>query len=83
MLEGPPEAEITTICCHSSGDLVFYRKQDGSVAYFETHNATQCGVLYRHAANIGITCIAYSEQRYLLITADESGRMMLNKAMVS
>ena len=55
MLEGPPEAEITTICCHSSGDLVFCGKQDGSVAYFETHNATQCGVLYQHAANIGIT----------------------------
>ena len=83
MLEGPPEAEITTICCHSSGDLVFCGKQDGSVAYFETHNATQCGVLYQHAANIGITCITYSEQRCLLITADESGRVMLNKVIVS
>jgi len=41
------------------------------------------GVLYQHAANIGITCIAYSEQRCLLITADESGRVMLNKVMVS
>ncbi|OCK74785.1 hypothetical protein K432DRAFT_429827 [Lepidopterella palustris CBS 459.81] len=83
MLEGPPEAEITTICCHPSGDLVFCGKRDGSVAYFETHTATQNGVLYRHAVNIGITCIAYTEKRSLLITADESGRVLINGVIVS
>jgi hypothetical protein len=83
MLEGPPEAEITTICCHPGGDFVFCGKQDGSVSYFETRSATQRGILYRHAANIGVTCIAYSEERRLLITADESGRVLVNEVMVS
>ena len=83
MLEGPAEAEITTICCHPSGDLVFCGKQDGSVTCFVAHNAIQGGVLYRHAANIGITSIAYSEQRCLLTTADESGRVLINRVMVS
>jgi WD40 repeat protein len=83
MLEGPPEAEITTICCHPSGDFVFCGKQDGSVAYFETRTATQNGILYRHAAKIGITCIAYIEERCLLVTADESGRVLINSLKVS
>ncbi|KAL9633201.1 MAG: hypothetical protein Q9164_004842 [Protoblastenia rupestris] len=83
MLKGPAEAEITTICRHPFEDFVFCGKQDGSVIYFETNHATQRGVLYQHAANIGITCIAYSEQRCLLTTADESGRVLINKVMVS
>ena len=83
MLEGPPEAEITTICCHPGGDFVFCGKQDGSVAYFDTRTATQNGILYRHAAKIGITCIAYVEERCLLITADESGRVLIYNLTVS
>ena len=83
MLEGPAEAEITMICCHPGGDFVFCGKQDGSVVYFMTQNATQGGILYRHATNIGITSIAYNEQRCLLTTADESGRVLINRVMVS
>jgi WD40 repeat protein len=83
MLEGPPEAEITSICHHPAGSILFCGKQDGSVAYFNIHSATQEGVLYRHATDAGITCIAYSEQRSLLFTADESGRVLIREVTVS
>ena len=80
---GVCEAEITTICCHPGGDYVFCGKQDGSVTYFPTNNAVQRGVLCRHAANVEITCIAYSGQRCLLATADQSGRVLINKITIS
>jgi WD40 repeat protein len=83
MLGGPLEAKITAMCCHPSGDIVFCGKRDGSVAYFNTHTATQDGVLYRHAAKTRITCMAYSERRRLLITADESGRVLINNVSMS
>ncbi len=38
----------------------------------------QKGVLYRHATGVGITCILYIEKRSLLVTADESGRVLIN-----
>lgn len=54
-------------------DIVFCGKQDGSITDFEVHTVTQHGVLYWHAVNIRTTCVSYSEQRSLLVSADESG----------
>ncbi|KAF4631256.1 hypothetical protein G7Y89_g6870 [Cudoniella acicularis] len=78
MLEGPPDPEITAMCCTSSGKFVFCGKGDGSVSYFETGAAAQREVLYRHAANCRIACILYVEKMSLLVTADESGRVLIN-----
>ena len=78
MLEGPEHAEITVICSELLGNFVFCGKSDGTVVQFETLNATQQGVLYRHAVNVGITGIAYSEQRCMLMTSDQSGRVLIN-----
>jgi WD40 repeat protein len=83
MLEGPPDPEITAMCCPSRGNFVFCGKKDGSVSYFEISTACQKGTLYRHAANIGVTCIAYIAARSLLATADESGRVLINHIVVS
>ena len=82
MLESPLEAEVTAMCSHPDGDFVFCGKQDGSIAYFETKIATQRGVLYRHAAKIIITCITYIKEQSLLITGDESGRVLINHIKV-
>ncbi|KAF2232191.1 hypothetical protein EV356DRAFT_489005 [Viridothelium virens] len=83
MLEGPPEAEVTTLSCHSSGNVVFCGKQDGSVVYFDTHLARQGGVLYRHALNVAVTCTVYSEGNCTLATADESGRVLIRTLIES
>lgn len=76
MLEGPPEADITAVCLHPSGQYLFYAKQDGTVSYFDVLGAAHRGVLYQHAQNIRINCIAYCEQAGLLITGDESSRIL-------
>ncbi|KAK2758996.1 hypothetical protein FQN54_003094 [Arachnomyces sp. PD_36] len=77
MLEGPPEAEITAICLHPSGNYMFCGKEDGTVTYFDVKGAAQREVLYQHAQNIRITCIAYCEKGGLLVTADESSRILV------
>ena len=79
ILEGPIEAEITTLTYEPSGSFVFCGKQDGTVVYSETQRASERGVLYRHAANVAITYIAYNEERDLLATADESGRVIVKQ----
>jgi WD40 repeat protein len=83
MLEGPLDPEITAMCCHTSGSFVFCGTKDGSVCYFETSTAIKRRVLYRHASNIGITCILFIEKSHLLVTADESGRVLINNIAVS
>jgi len=75
--EGSQEAGITVICSDDTGTYAFCGKLDGTVALFETQSATQRDILYRHALNIRITCIAYHERRNLLMTADESGRVLI------
>lgn len=77
--KGSQEAGITAICSDDTGNYAFCGKQDGIVALFGTQNAIQQDVLYRHALNVRITCIAYHESRKLLMTADESGRVLIYK----
>ena len=83
MLEGPPNPEITAMCCSSEGKFVFCGKKDGSVSHFETRTACLKGTLYQHATNIEIACIAFFEATSLLVSADESGRVLINQIMVS
>ncbi|OBT74634.1 hypothetical protein VF21_06396 [Pseudogymnoascus sp. 05NY08] len=83
MLESPLEAEVTAMCSHPDGNFVFCGKQDGSITYFETKTAAQRGILYCHARKIIITCITYVEKQSLLITGDESGRVLINNITVS
>ena len=75
--EGSQEASITAICSDGPGGCAFCGKLDGTVALFETQSATQRNVLYRHALNVRITCLAYHEPQSLLMTADESGRVLI------
>ena len=83
MLEGPQHAEIAVVCSDRRGRYVFCGKSDGTVVHFETLDATQRSILYRHAINIGITSIAYCEETSLLMTSDESGRILINKIVLS
>lgn len=83
MLDGASEPEITALCCHPRGSFVFCGKMDGSVSYFETSSAKHQQILYRHASNIGVTCILYVEKQELLVTADEAGRVLINKLTAS
>lgn len=71
------EAGITSICSDDTGNNAFCGKLDGTVALFETQSATQRDLLYRHTLNVRVTAMAYHERRKLLMTADESGRILI------
>lgn len=75
--EGSQEECITAICGDEVGIYAFCGKLDGTVALFETRSATQRAILYRHALHIRVTSIAYHGHRSLLMTADESGRILI------
>ena len=71
------EASITAICGDEAGTWGFCGKLDGAVALFETQRATVRAILFRHALHVRVTSIAFHERRSLLMTADESGRVLI------
>ena len=73
------EAGISAVCSDEVGIWAFCGTLDGAVILFETQVAKQRAVLYRHALHVRITSIAYHERRNLLMTADESGRILIYK----
>ena len=75
--------EISVVIYDQAGDFVFCGKQDGSVSYFNAQSAAFGGVLYQHATNARVTAIAYSVQSCSLISADESGRVLIKKIKVA
>ncbi|KAL4970910.1 WD40 repeat-like protein [Aspergillus stella-maris] len=83
VLEGPLKADITSICPGPSGQYVFCGKQDGSLVYFSTLDATEKGLLYQHASNTAIICVACDVKTNLLATADESGRVIVNTIQIA
>jgi WD40 repeat protein len=70
VIENSSAPEIMSICCHKDGKTVFCGRQDGGDE----------GILYSHATNIGIAALALaSTQDLKLISADESGRLIIKK----
>lgn len=78
-LEMERDADITSMTCHPSGDVVFCGMQDGSVAIYTTKDGQRGLTLYRHAANISVTAIVFGESSGILVSADESGRIISRK----
>jgi hypothetical protein len=83
MIESSLEAEITTMCLHPNGEFIFSGKRDGSVSYFDISSATQCGILYRHMSSISVTSISYIDNKSLLLSADECGRVLVYSVLIS
>jgi WD40 repeat protein len=83
MSEGALAAEITTICSHPNAGYVFCGKQNGHVVAFETSHATQSQFLYQHATNTSVTAIVYNENKSVLASVDESGRILVYTVIVT
>lgn len=81
--EGGLAAEITAMFPHPNAELVFCGKQDGSMVGIEICYATQIQPLYRHATNASVTVIAYNESRSIVISADDSSRVLIYKVVVT
>ena len=79
MVEGEIKGEITAMICHEDGDFVFCGKRDGSIVVYQTQSGTEYCNLYKHAADIAITLIAWGEKKSILASADESGRVLIRR----
>ncbi|TGO18928.1 hypothetical protein BPAE_0361g00040 [Botrytis paeoniae] len=83
MIEGILKPDITAIAVDSNGGWVFCGRQDGSVAVYNTHDGLENTCLYQHATDISITRIVWGDNTSILTTADESGRMLIQRLMNS
>ena len=80
VIEYSSTPEIMSICCHQDGKVVFCGRQDGSIVYYRTSDAGEGGILYSHAANVGIVALTLAAaQDPRLISVDESGRLLIKK----
>jgi WD40 repeat protein len=78
MLDEPEEPEITCpLEVSTDGGCVIAGKSNGDVALFSTIDGQELGVLYRHARGASIVSVALSEQRNQVISADDSGRVLV------
>ncbi|KAI8628819.1 hypothetical protein F5Y19DRAFT_98111 [Xylariaceae sp. FL1651] len=73
------DAEITSIACHSGGEYVICGKSNGEVALFSAIDGQQRHILYQHAQFISVISIIIVEKQHMLVTADESGRVLVAK----
>jgi hypothetical protein len=81
--EGQEKAKITAFVCHNDGEYVFCGKQDGSIVTHRTLDGQESGFLYKHATNVAIRTIAWGGKKSILISADESGRIIIRKIVKS
>lgn len=83
ILESSRAPEITAIFCNTDGKTVFCGRQDGSVLSYRTLDGEKTGILYSHAANVTVVALALaSAQDHRLISADESGRLLIAKVLM-
>ncbi|KAF7919653.1 hypothetical protein EAE99_008505 [Botrytis elliptica] len=83
MIEGSLKPDITAIAVDSNGEWVFCGRQDGSVAVYNTQDGLENTCLYQHATNISVNRIVWGDNTRMLATADESGRMLIQRLVDS
>ncbi|KAK3312544.1 hypothetical protein B0H66DRAFT_644720 [Apodospora peruviana] len=78
MLESLEDPEITSsLVATTSGAFVVAGKRSGEVVLFSTADAKQLSVLYQHGQGASVLSIALGESQNLVISADDSGRVLM------
>ena len=78
-MESGPKVNITAIACHHHGEIVFCGKQDGSVTVFLSEDGLESNLVYKHASNIAVTVLVWGQEQSILVSADESSRVIICK----
>ncbi|KAF3482709.1 uncharacterized protein GIQ15_02033 [Arthroderma uncinatum] len=73
----PTLGKSTAICCHSSGDFVFYRTADASIAYFDTRSGIEMVMVNAHNIPSPVECMTFIEERDLLVVGHYDGHIMV------
>jgi WD40 repeat protein len=75
--DGLEDPEITSpLVASTDGGCVVVGKGSGDVALVSTIDGKELGVLYRHARGASIVGVALGEPRNLVVSADDSGRVL-------
>jgi WD40 repeat protein len=70
---------ITALTCHTSSEVFFCGKEDGSVYVYETKSGWQSRKLFGHADGVSVTALFFDEESHVLSSADLSSRVMSHK----
>ncbi|XXG96484.1 hypothetical protein Hte_002767 [Hypoxylon texense] len=76
--------EITSaLVVSSNGGCVIAGKSNGEVLVFSAADGRELGVLYRHGRGVSVVNVALGETRNLVISADDSGRVLVAELATS
>ena len=79
LVDKETKVDITAIACHPNGDVIFCGKEDGSIMTFLAEDGKESGMLYKHAANIAITLLTWGSREGVLVSVDESSRIVIRR----
>lgn len=79
-INGSEDPEITSLLeITSDGRYAIGGNQRGEVSLFSVADGTEIGTLYHHARGVSVTKVALGESRNLIVSADESGRVLISE----
>lgn len=74
------DPEITSLLeITSDGRYAIGGNQRGEVSLFSVADGSEIGVLYHHARGVSVTKVAVGESQNLIVSADESGRVLISE----
>lgn len=80
MLNGPEEPEITSLLEVSrDGQCVIAGKRRGDVCVFSTADGAEAYTLYQHARGVSVIAVALGEEKNIVVSADDSGRVLVGE----
>ncbi|KKP01908.1 hypothetical protein THAR02_05984 [Trichoderma harzianum] len=83
MLNGPEEPEITSLLEVSrDGQCVIAGKRRGDVCIFSTADGAEAGTLYQHARGVSVIAVALGEEKNIVVSADDSGRVLVGELVM-
>ncbi|KAL6834900.1 hypothetical protein V8C40DRAFT_233072 [Trichoderma camerunense] len=83
MLNGPEEPEITSLLEVSrDGQCVLAGKRRGDVCLFSTADGAEAGKLYQHARGVSVIAVALGEEKNIVVSADDSGRVLVGELLM-
>jgi WD40 repeat protein len=82
-INGSEDPEITSVLeITSDGRYAIGGNQRGEVSLFSIADGAEIGTLYRHAKGVSVTKVALGESRNLVVSADESGRVLISEPSI-
>ncbi|KAJ5266702.1 hypothetical protein N7478_009510 [Penicillium angulare] len=84
IFDDPEESEITSsLVTSGDGQTIIAGKRGGTVTLFFTADGNEIGELKQNAVGFSILAVAYADSRNMIVSADDSGRVITGELSVS